>query len=197
MPTDLPIQCKCGALKGVAHDMSRHAGTRVMCYCDDCQAYARYLGNPEGMLDQWGGTDVFGTTPTKVEFTAGTDQLACVRLTPKGPYRWYTECCKTPVANTGPGGVPHVGLIHSCLRPEGQSLDDVLGPVDARIMVRFAKDAPGDWPNAHDRFGARMVVGFLGRLALRRLGGHHKHSPFFDPESGQAIVKPHKLYEAD
>ncbi|MBX2799781.1 MAG: hypothetical protein KTR31_19035 [Myxococcales bacterium] len=43
---------------------------------------------------------MFQFTPARITFTEGSEALRCMRLGPKGPLRWYTDCCKTPVANT-------------------------------------------------------------------------------------------------
>lgn len=114
MPNDIAIRCSCGTLEGVARDLSPSVGNRVVCYCKDCQAFARYLGRGAEVLDDAGGTDIFQTSPARVSFARGADRLACVRLTRKGPLRWYARCCDTAIGNTAAGpGVPFVGLVHS------------------------------------------------------------------------------------
>ena len=51
---DLPLKCRCGAVRGEMQP--RRAYTRATCYCKDCRAYARFLGQP-GVLDEAGGTE--------------------------------------------------------------------------------------------------------------------------------------------
>ncbi len=50
------------------------------CYCRDCQAFARFLGRPERMLDAQAGTEVIGTLPHRLRITSGQERLACITL---------------------------------------------------------------------------------------------------------------------
>ncbi|HEX5661616.1 MAG TPA: DUF6151 family protein, partial [Polyangiales bacterium] len=74
----MALGCKCGAVHGIAREVSRHNGTRGVCYCDDCQAYAHFLGGAD-LLDRWGGSDIYQMMPKRVSFDAGS-KLRCVRL---------------------------------------------------------------------------------------------------------------------
>ena len=62
-----------------ARAVSPSAGFRFVCYCKDCQAFARFLKRPD-ILDAGGGTDIFQLPPSQVTFIAGLDALRCVRL---------------------------------------------------------------------------------------------------------------------
>ena len=109
---DLPLRCRCGRMRGVASDVSPSTGFRFVCYCKDCQAFARFLERAD-VLDPAGGTDIFQMPPGRVRLTAGTDALRCLRLSNK-VLRWYTNCCRTPIANTA--ARPHfpvIGVVHS------------------------------------------------------------------------------------
>src|SRR6516165_11874687 len=88
-PLDLPLRCRCGYMRGVASDVSPSNGFRFVCYCKDCQAFARFLERPD-VLDPTGGTDIFQMPPTHVKLSAGTDAVRCLRLSAKGVLRWYT-----------------------------------------------------------------------------------------------------------
>jgi hypothetical protein len=196
MPTDVPLRCACGAVRGVARGLGPGRGHRVVCYCDDCQAFAHFLGGAERILDSHGGTDIFQTSSSRLEIGQGNDRLACVRLTPRGPLRWYADCCRTPIANTPPSPhVPFAGLIHAFLdfAATGRSRDELLGPVRTRIYARFAA---GDRArlDAHDglpvvRLFAR-VAPFLLSAWLRR---DPLRSPFFDPATRAPIAPPQVL----
>jgi hypothetical protein len=109
-------------VSGVAHEVSRDNGTRGICYCDDCQAYARFLGG-EDLLDRWGGTGLYQIMPKRVRFDAG-DKLRCVRLSDKGMHRWYVDCCRTPVGNTISllGRLPTAGELGARWRREAVAL---------------------------------------------------------------------------
>src|SRR5262249_44063266 len=95
---DVPLRCQCGRVRGVANAVSPSAGFRFVCYCDDCQTFARFLERPE-VLDPAGGTDIFQMAPARVKLTAGADALRCLSLSNQ-VLRWYTDCCRTPIGNT-------------------------------------------------------------------------------------------------
>lgn len=136
---DLPLRCRCGRMRGVASDVSPSTGFRFVCYCKDCQAFARFLERAD-VLDPAGGTDIFQMPPARMKLTAGTDALRCLRLSNK-VLRWYTDCCRTPIANTA--AWPHfpvLSVVHSFMDHEadGRSRDEVLGPPLCRIYERSA-----------------------------------------------------------
>ena len=128
VPLDLPLRCRCGEVRGTAIDVSPSAGFRFVCYCKDCQAFARFLERAD-VLDAAGGTDIFQMPPGRVKLTAGTDAVQCVRVSSK-VLRWYAACCRTPIANTASGPrFPVLGMIHSFMdHPEPSSRDEALGP---------------------------------------------------------------------
>lgn len=197
--TDIPIRCDCGELRATALGVSPAAGNRVVCYCDDCQAFARYLGEAERILDEHGGTDIFQMSPAKLEFQRGSEQLACARLTSGGMLRWYTRCCRTPVGNTmAATWVPFVGTIHRCMdhASHGRTRDQSLGPVRGRVQGRFAT---GDCSQlgAHDTAPASMLLRLVPMIAMARIRGDHKRSPFLDPSTGRPIARPHVLSAAE
>ena len=72
---DISLKCSCGALRGVVHDISSRFGHRTVCMCDDCQAYAHYLGQAKTVLDDNGGTEVVPVAPAHIEITQGIENL--------------------------------------------------------------------------------------------------------------------------
>lgn len=188
MATDLPLACRCGKFRGIARGMSAGAGCRVVCYCDDCQRYAHLLGGESPVLDAHGGTDIFQTSPARLEILQGIDRLACLRLSDKGPLRWYTDCCKTPIGNTPATRLaPFVGLVHSCMAVRPQELDRLLGPVQLRVMGRFALgDTTG--LDAHEGFPFSYMLRMILRMLGWRLRGDHRRHPFFDATTGRPIA---------
>jgi hypothetical protein len=179
-------------VRGLAHGLSSRTGNRCICYCDDCQAFAHFLGRAEEILDSHGGTEVFQMSPARLELTSGRERLACMRLTPKGLFRWYADCCRTPIGNTAPTRqLPFVGLfVFSMDRGQPpRSLDAELGPVRARIQARFAVGRP-EGPKVYDGAPLSMVAPIMARLVGWRLRGDHKRSPFFDNETGEPVVAP-------
>lgn len=75
------LSCMCGKVKGA---VAVSAPTNhVVCYCRDCQAFARFLGQ-EAILDRHGGTEIVQTNASKVTLSEGMEHLAAIRLTNKG-----------------------------------------------------------------------------------------------------------------
>ena len=191
MSSNLAIRCQCGCVVGKATGLSPNAGSRVVCYCDDCQAFVDQLGQREVVLDSNGGTEIFQMSPAALTVSRGLDRLACLRLTPKGPLRWYTDCCKTPIGNTpSTHKLPFLGLILACMDTAGHSLDQVLGPVRTRVMIRHAIGDLGTLPNAYDGFSLSHIAGISWKILTWRMQRDHERSPFFDPETGAPIASP-------
>ena len=199
MTKDLPIQCACGAVRGVARDVAPSAGNHVVCYCADCQAFARFLGRDADILDEHGGTEIFQLSQAKLAISAGADRIACMRLSSSGMLRWYASCCNTPIGNTlSTTNLPFIGLITTCLlkSPPGASLDADLGPVLARGS---RKSAQGD-STTIPRDGMPLpllAIRFVRLVLTWRLRRDGRRSEFFNPHSGQAIVTPRVLSDAE
>jgi hypothetical protein len=192
MSRTVSLRCQCGAVRGAADGITPSADSRAICYCDDCQIYALHLGAP-GVLDDRGGTDACMLAPAQIHFEQGAEHLQCVRLSPKGLYRWYAGCCKTPLGNTLGPGLPFVVLVHSCMDHRPRSRDEDLGPPKVKMLARFAKGGPP--PGAHPKTPLKMLPHLLGHLARTYIGGRAKPSPFWD-KSGRPRVEP-RLIDRD
>jgi len=188
---ELPLRCRCRRVRGVASKVAPYAGFRFLCYCEDCQAFARFLGRPDA-LDAAGGTDIFQMPTCRVKLTAGKDAVRCLQFSSK-VLRWYTDCCRTPIGNTAGPRFPVVGLIHSFMNHEadGRSRDEMLGPPLCRIYERSAV-APlspnGPPPPSFSVFALRAskILGWW----LRGLG---QPSPFFDDHTYAPLSVPRVL----
>lgn len=195
--SSVSLRCRCGQLRGTAQGVSADTGNRLVCYCDDCQAYARYLGS-EGIVDRHGGTDVFQMTPSQMRLGAGAEHLCCVCLSQKGLMRWYAGCCRTPVANTlASPRVPFVGVVHTFMdhAADGRSRDEVLGTPIAFIHGRFA--VGGAPPHVHASAPPSLLVRSARLLLAAWVRGKARPSPFFDPRSGAPVVPPRVLTAAE
>lgn len=184
-----PIRCRCGALRG---ELARPAlGTRAICYCRDCQAFAHFLGKPEGMLDALGGTDIVAVRPRHVTWTQGAELLTCMSLSEKGTLRWYSSCCKTPIGNT-PRNLrqSHVGLIHTCLETDDRRMDEAFGPVVMRVNAQSAKGTPAK--NAPITFLV-AVIRYLASVVWSRFSGAYRVNPFFHMPQGIPRATPRTL----
>ena len=183
----LRLRCRCGKLQGEV-DAGRVAA-RAVCYCKDCQAFARHLGAEDAVLDASGGTEVEATLPAAVRFTDGIEHLACMSLSPKGIYRWYASCCNTPVGNTPRNpAVPYVGLVRTCLDAPPETLDRQLGR--ARMTAnRGSACGPTSATPVATLLGVAKIG---GALVKARLSGSYRDNPFFDA-TGVPIRSPRVL----
>jgi hypothetical protein len=177
-------------VRGIASEVSPSSGFRFVCYCKDCQAFARFLERPD-VLDSAGGSDIFQMPPGRVKLTEGTDALRCLRLSSRGVLRWYTDCCRSPIGNTADRpGFPMAALIHSFMDHEadGRSRAELLGPPLCRIYERSAiGPLPPDAP-------APPSIGVFVRRASKMLGwwvrGLSRPTPFFDERTKAPRAEP-------
>ncbi len=179
-----PLQCSCGAVQGsVAHP---EKAVRAVCYCKDCQAFARFLGKADHILDPMGGTDVIAVTPENLRFTSGQEMLACMSLSDHGLLRWYARCCNTPLGNINRNPkLAHVGLVHNCLGSP-QAIEASFGPIRMRNATKNARGTPPAIP-----FGTlKTVPRFLWQLVRARLDGSYRHNPFFKDAQGTPLAEP-------
>ena len=179
----MQLRCRCGAVRGEMD--TRRAYARATCYCKDCRAFARFLGQPE-VLDASGGVDIVATAPAAVRFTSGSEHVACMSLSPKGLLRWYASCCGTPLGNTPRDPkVPYAGLMTACFDASPQALDAAFGPRGRIVLNSPSATAPvRATPLAFLMGGLRIFTGLIG-ARLRR----ERSSPFFEA-SGRPLREP-------
>jgi hypothetical protein len=191
LSSDLPLRCRCGAVCGIASGVAPSAGFRFVCYCTDCQAFARFLGRRD-VLDAAGGTDIFQMAAGRVRLTAGRDSVRCLSFSGK-VLRWYADCCRTPIANTAAGPrFPVVALIHSFMDRDsgGRSRDAMLGPPLCRIHEGSAiGPLPPNVPPPSFGIFARRAAKMLGWW-VRGLG---RPNPFFDERANVPLAAPRVL----
>lgn len=177
---DLIWRCECG---NVIAKIAAGASSRAVCYCNDCQAFVRHFGR-ETLLSEAGGSDVIQVLPDQVTFVEGEENIALLRLSPKGLFRWYAACCGTPMCNTA--STPRLPLA-SFLVPR---LDDpeAAGPVLAHVQ---RKSARGPVPVDGKGVGP-LIAGFAGRALVALGSGRWRITPFFKPD-GTPVREPHVL----
>lgn len=177
-----PIQCKCGTIRGRLEGTGVH--NRLICYCTDCRAFARFLGRSAEVLDEQGGTEIVQVAQPRVRFSQGADRIAAVRLSEKGMIRWYASCCKTPIGNTlADSKFPFIGLIHSSLDRARMNRD--FGTTIARLNT---DTAVGD--TKPSRRGLPGVIArFIWIVVTTRIRGQYGNSQLFD-DSGSPRVVP-------
>lgn len=189
MTTALPIRCRCGSLRGTMLDLSPERGIHAVCYCDDCQAFCRYL-KADTLLDERGGTDIFQMAPASLRIEAGAEHLRCVRLSKKGLMRWYVGCCNTPIGNTMAWArMPFVGVVLACVDPsvDAATRERAIGRPRFCGFPQYARG--GLPPGAPPSTGAQWIARMLRFLAGGFLRAHHRPSPFFRAD-GSPVAQP-------
>lgn len=196
MALDLPLRCRCGHVRGLARAIAPSAVFRFVCYCQHCQAFARFLERPD-VLDAAGGTDIVQLPAARVTLAAGVDAVRCLTFSGK-VLRWYAACCRTPIANTAAGaGFPIVAILHPFMDHQavGHSRDELLGPPLCRIYRRSAiAPLPSDAPPSPS------LGVFVNRAAkifgwwLRGLG---RPNPFFDDQTNAPLAAPRVLTSSE
>jgi hypothetical protein len=180
MIQDVMLRCFCGEVHGKVAGAAPGTVNRVICYCDDCQAAAHHLGHAD-LLDAHGGTDIVQVAPASLTFHRGSERLVGLRLTPKGLYRWYASCCRTPLGNTLRPSVPFVGIAAKVFELDGNSADDLFGRPTGGILGKYAIGAP---PPGSTSLNVRLLARAVRRVAGWRIGGRTWPHPFFDRATG-------------
>ena len=183
MSTQADLQCRCGEVVGVVTNASSRTVNRVVCYCDDCQAFAHQLGRAD-LLDAKGGSDIVQVAPASLNFVKGQDRIAGVRLSPKGLFRWHTTCCNTPVGNTMGPAIPFVGIVAQAFDTGTQRADQVFGAPVGAILGKYAIGEP---PAGSTGLNLPLILRAIGKVLGWRLRGRTWPHPFFKPNTRDPV----------
>ncbi len=176
MNQDVELRCRCGEVHGQARGVSPATVNRVICYCDDCQAFMHHLGRAD-LLDAHGGTDIVQVAPSSLTFDRGTERIAALRLSPKGVYRWHSSCCKTPLGNTVLPSLPFVGIpIGLFVVGDAARRDELFGKADT-LHGKFAIGAP---PAGSTGLKLGLLARSVRIILGWKLAGKAWPHPYFD-----------------
>ena len=176
MNQDLELRCRCGNIHGWLRDVSTRTVSRVVCYCDDCQAFLHHLGRAE-LLDAQGGTDIVQVSPASFELDRGTENVLGLRLGPKGLHRWYAGCCKTPLGNMASPSIPFVGITHELFGDIDAARRDEIFGTPWRILGKYAI---GGSPSGATRSNVQGITRAARLIIGGKLRGKGWPNPFFD-----------------
>jgi hypothetical protein len=193
MNHDVNIHCRCGEVTGLVREASPSNLNRVVCYCSDCQAFAHYLGRAD-LLDANGGSDIVQSAPARVTFDRGADRIAALRLSDKGIYRFYANCCNTPIGNTVAPAIPFVGIVAQAFEGDPRRRDELLGKSTGGI---HGQDAVGTAPPGTRKVRPRLLARALRLVIGWRLSGRAWPHPFFDRSTGAAKFPVKVLTQAE
>lgn len=187
---ELLLQCRCGAVKGKIKNIQKGSGNRIVCYCEDCQRFAKQCSHSDDILDEFGGTEILQINLSAIEIDKGIENIACLKLKEKGMIRWYTTCCKTPVANTVGMNLPFAGVIHSFFDRE-QELDRAIGPIIAAMSIKSAIVPVSD--NIFKmKAGPITMIKMIVKLLSWKFSGKRYPNPFFT-DTGEPVSEPRIL----
>jgi hypothetical protein len=179
----MQLRCRCGMVVGRLENVSPQSVNRVVCYCDDCQAFAHQLGRAD-ILDAHGGTDIIQVAPACLAFVNGNQHIAGLRLSPKGLFRFHTTCCNTPIGNTLTPAIPFVGLVAQVIDAGQERLDDAFGSPVGAIFGKFAVGKP---PAGSTGTNLSLLLRALTKVLGWRLGRRAWPHPFFKPKTRELV----------
>ncbi len=183
------MTCWCGSIEWTLNETAPPIGIRYTCYCNDCQAFAHYTGNPDDILDPNGGTDAYQLPVSNITLVTGQDHLRCVHMTSRRLLRWYCNTCMAPVANTyNTSKMSFASMPLAVVPPETR--DTVLGPSSGHVWAKFSKT---DLSRTKAINIPAMLWRMISRIIQARLSGDFRNNPFFSVDSGQPICDPHRL----
>lgn len=184
MPREVQVRCRCGEVEGLVTNASPQKVNRVVCYCDDCQAFAHQLGRAD-LLNPQGGSDIVQVAPASLTFTKGQNRIAGLRLTPKGLFRWHTTCCNTPVGNTLGPAIPFVGLLAQTFEGGQRTADSVFGAPIGAVLGRYAiGQAPA---GSSTGINLTVLLRAITKVLGWRLRGRAWPHPFFQAKTREPI----------
>src|SRR5262245_58127499 len=173
MSRDVTLSCRCGEVQGRVRNAAPRTANRVVCYCDDCQAFLHHLGRTD-LLDTHGGTDIVQVAPASLAFDRGAERIAGLRLTAKGLYRWYASCCNTPVGNTVGPAIPFIGVVARVFEGgPGETFGKPIGAI-------YGKYAVGEPPEGSTGLNPWVYARVIRMVLGWRLSGQSWPHPFFD-----------------
>ncbi len=181
---DLAFSCTCGTLTGTMLETGPSTGVRLDCFCSSCRAAEVYTQNPDPSP---AGVALFQTTPDRVRFDTGLDNLAAFEISKSGPLRWYAKCCGATLFNT----LRTQKIAFAALRVDRLEDPKSLGSVRARAFVRQTNGT-----TKHEN--ARLIYwNLLQSAGPRLINGRWRITPFFDPETRQPVRDVHRLTKAE
>jgi hypothetical protein len=183
MAKEVGVRCRCGEVEGVVANASPQKVNRVVCYCDDCQAFLHQLGRAD-LLNGQGGTDIVQVAPASLTFTRGQNRIAGVRLTTKGLFRWYATCCNTPVGNTLGPAIPFVGIVAQTFDGGPQRAQSVFGAPLGAILGKYAI---GPAPAGSTGINLTLLLRAITKVLGWRLRGRAWPHPFFHLKTREPI----------
>ena len=183
MGDQVELRCRCGEVRARVTDASPRTVNRIVCYCDDCQAFAHQIGRAD-LLNSQGGSDIIQFAPASLTFLQGQHRIVGLRLTPKGLFRWYASCCNPPVGNTLTPAIPFVGIVAQGFDHETHRAEDAFGRPGGAILGKYAVGEP---PAGSTGLNLSVILRAVGKVLGWRLRGKAWPHPFFGKGEGEPV----------
>lgn len=122
--------------------------------------------------------------PARLRIHQGRNKIAGIRLTEKGLYRFYAQCCGTPLGNCPSPKIPFVGIVRQAFETDGQDADQLFGRVAGAV---HGETAIGGTPRGSQGVPFRLKLRAVAKVLSWRLAGLGWPHPFFDRKSGRPL----------
>lgn len=169
----VPFSCRCGTVKGTLADIGW--GNHARCFCRSCRAADIHTGAVDPGDD---GVTLYQTTPDKISFQSGQDQLKVFSFGPKNLLRWQASCCGALMFNT----LRAPGIPFAALRTDRIADTSALGPIASRGFIPMQGGK-----HRHEGAG-QMALGMLWRALVGRINGRWKQTPFFNTDTSAPVT---------
>lgn len=187
------LRCRCGQIFGQVQNAAPRTVNRVICYCADCQAFLHHLHRAE-LLNAHGGTDIIQVAPSALTFQRGREHIAGLRLTEKGLFRFYADCCKTPLGNTLSPRIPFIGLVAQLFASGEGGADELCGKPIGSVYGKYAVGTP---PAGFTKFNPLLLARSLKLVLAWSLRGKSWPHPFFERQTGAPLYPIKVLSRAE
>jgi len=172
----MKFNCQCEKVSGEIDEPEELRGIRFICMCKDCQKFARFLGNEQNILDKNGGSEVVPVFPKLFRITNGHELVKGIKLyKDTETFRWYTSCCRSPLANSLSSEKGYIGLFTQRLSAEDR---ESLGPIYVR--ANGESGIPPLPKGTSKRFPPKFLFVVIRAIIRIRLKGWQRPNPFFD-----------------
>ncbi|KAJ54906.1 hypothetical protein ACMU_14170 [Actibacterium mucosum KCTC 23349] len=186
MQTTLNFACDCGKMQGRIDRVTPQKIGHLTCYCKYCLGFPTHLGTGDKYIRDGGWVNLVQVAPDDVTIDQGSEHLACLKFTPKGPLRWYASCCGTPIANTLAGRMPPFASFYADTMGDAD-----LGPVQLHSFCDHLPAAQRPQPSGNKAVRA-FVLRFAKRVIPAILTLRFRKNPFFDAK-GAPVATPQLL----
>jgi len=157
-------------------NVSPNTVNRVICDCDDCQAFLHQLDRAD-LLDAQGGSDIIQIAPASLSFVAGRERIVGLRLTPRGLLQMVCKLLQDAPWQHARSGYSIGGGPGTGIQVETQKPDDLCGPPIGRIFGKYAIDGV---PERSTRLNPWLVARVMRMVLGWRMGGQTWPHPLFD-----------------